>query len=495
MRRDRPINRPFRPGPASMSVAVPARRAARDMAVQIVGRLGNALLGIVVVVLLTRELGVTGFGEWSTILAVAGIVGYIGDLGLEAAAVRAGASEEEERHGEIVGTLLVLRLLLAVPATVATVATVLLLARSTAMATAGTLVALLMPVSAVSTLRVVFQLRIRNGIPIAVMTVNSVIWTGAVVTLAATRSTTLVTVAAALFAANSLTTGLLATLAIRSQRLRFGAIRRWGPDMMRVGLVVGLGQVLTLAYVRVDQALVLYFTDERQAGLYGAAYQLLDRAQLLPMAVLTTLLPLLAAAHATDWTRLGHTVARGVDVLAFASFPVFAFSLVAAKPFLELLFGTEFGAAAPALPILMAAFVLTAFGFLIGNLALVAGTQGRLVGIAAAALVFNVGLNVLLLPRFGFIAAAWATLATEVLVTTCALPITFGRLGLRPPLSRVLRLLLASAIMAASVAGLRQLGLEIGWLLAAAVIVYGAAALALRGVDGAELRRVVRRES
>jgi O-antigen/teichoic acid export membrane protein len=478
-----------------MSNVVPTRRAARDMAVQIVGRLGNALLGVVAVVLLTRELGVAGFGQWSTILAVCGIAGYVGDLGLEAAAVRRAAAEGPATHGEILRTLLILRLLFAVPATVASVMAVLLLSRSTAMSTAGVVVALLTPVAAVSTLRAVFQLRVRNDVPMAVMTVNSVFWTGAVIVLAATRSVTLLAVAIALAVVNTATTALQAALALRTQRLRTGAFRRWAPELMRVGLVVGIGQLLTFAYVRVDQVLVLHYTDERQAGLYGAAYQLLDRAQLLPMAVLTTLLPLLASAYTTDRGRLAHTVALGVDVLALVSFPVFAFALVAARPLLVTLFGQEFGDAAPALPVLMAAFVLTAFGYLLGNLALVAGTQRRLVVIATVALVVNVGLNVLLLPRYGFIAAAWVTLVTEVVVCTCALPSTFGRLGLRPPLGRVARLLVASGLMAASIAGLQILGLHIGWLLLAAPVVYGAATLALGGVDIAELRRFAGRQS
>jgi O-antigen/teichoic acid export membrane protein len=326
------------------------------------------------------------------------------------------------------------------------------------------------------------------------MTINSLIWTGGIVLLAAARSLTLLTAAVALAVANTLTAVLQAGLAVRRLRLRFDGFRLWAPEIVRVGLVVGVGQLLTFAYVRVDQALVLHYTDEKQAGLYGSAYQLLDRAQFLPMAVLTTLLPLLASAHATDRDRLTQIVSRGVDVLALVSFPVLAFALAAARPFIQLLFGADFGDAAPALPILMAAFVLTAFGYLLGNLALVVGTQSRLVGVAAVALVFNVVANVLFLPRFGFIAAAWATLATEIVVVACSLPITLGKLRIRPPLGRVVRLLMASALMAAAIAGLRELGVGIGWLLAAGPVVYAAAALVLHGVGGAELRRLTRRE-
>jgi hypothetical protein len=56
-------------------------------------------------------------------------------------------------------------------------------------------------------------------------------------------------------------------------------------------------------------------------------------------------------------------------------------------------------------------------------------------------------------------------------------------------------LLLASGIMAVSIAGLRGMGLATGWLLVAAPVVYGAAALALGGVDRVELSRLAGREN
>lgn len=470
------------------------RRAAGDIAVQMIGRLANVLLGVVVLVVLTRELGPHGFGQWATILAVCGIAGYLGDLGLEPAAVRAAAVAAEDERGAIVTALLVLRLLLAVPAAAASIGAIVLLAGSREMVVAGTVAALMTPVAAVSTLRVVFQFRIRNDVPIAVMTVNSLLWTGAVVALAVTGRAGLVPVAVALAAVNTLTTALQAGLALRSLRLRLAGFRRHAGGLLRVGAVLGLGQLLTYAYVRVDQALVLHYTDERQAGLYGAAYQLLDRAQFLPAAVLTTLLPLLAAAYPGEEERARRIAAGGFELLALVSFPVLAFAVAAAEPLLVLLFGDGFADAAPALPVLMGAFVLTALGYLLGNLALVLGTQGRFVGIAAAALVFNVAANVVLLPRLGFVAAAWVTLATEVLVVALAVPITFGRLGGWPPLGRVARLGAAAAIMAAAVVGLRAAGLGAVWLLLAAPPVYAAAAVALRGVEIGELRRLVRRE-
>jgi O-antigen/teichoic acid export membrane protein len=475
-----------------MTSASRAQRAAADISVQLVARVANILLGVVVVVLLTRELGVRGFGEWSTVLAVCTVAGYIGELGLEPAAVRRAAARPDEQ-ADVVGTLLLLRVLLALPAAVASFVAVLLVATSPAMVTAGLLVASMSLVSAASALRVVFQLRVRNDVPMIVMTVNSLLWMGAVVALASTGSSSLVAFAAGLLVANVVSTALLAALALRSERVRFGGFRTHSRELLRVGVVLGMGQFLTFAYERIDLALLLHFTDEFQAGLYGAVYQLLDRAQFIPMAVLTTLLPLLTLARATDPERLRRLVLKAFELLMLASLPVVAFSLAAAEPFVALLFGEEYRPAAPALPVLMGAFVLTALGYLLFNLALVVDAQARILVITAAALTVNVVANVLLLPRFGFMAAAWTTLGTEALIALLAVPLSLGRAGIPFPIGTVPRLLLPSVVMGAAVWGLREAGVPVVVLLIAAVPIYAGAILALRTVDVRELRGLLRK--
>ena len=79
-----------------------------------------------------------------------------------------------------------------------------------------------------------------------------------------------------------------------------------------------------------------------------------------------------------------------------------AFAIVAAEPVVRLLFGAEFVPAAPALPVLAAAFVFICFGYLNGNLLVVLGQQNRLLRVSVAALVVNVLGNLLLVPADRF---------------------------------------------------------------------------------------------
>jgi O-antigen/teichoic acid export membrane protein len=476
-----------------MSTQVTAARAALDVVIQVVGRLANLLLGLVVIVVLTRELGAGRFGQWSAIYAIVQLAGVLSDLGLEPATIRDAAAHPEHRE-RLVGALLRLRILLSIPATALAAAACALVAVDGDMALAGVIASLTVIATAPACLEVVYRLRVRNDVPIAVMTLNSIVWTAAVVVLAASHDAHISAFAGALLGAAVISSAVQAWVAVRGQPIDLHGPREDLRRIARVGIPIGIGSLLTLAYVRIDQVLVLEIAGEHDAGLYGAAYQLLDKAQFVPSAVMTTLFPRIAAAHFVDRERLTRLTRLASEHLAMVSFPVLAFAIAAAAPLVDLLYGAEFDDAARALPVLMGAFVTSSFGYLVGNLTIVAGTQVRFVWIAAVALVLNVIANVLLIPSYGFMAAAWVTLGTGAFVLAGTALITFGRLGLRPVAGTMPRTACAAALMALAVWAAREAGAGVGVLVVVAIAVYGAALLATGALRPSVLRSLRRGE-
>jgi O-antigen/teichoic acid export membrane protein len=476
--------------PLERPAPVAGRRAALDVLSQVVGRAGNLLLGVAVTLILVRALGASGFGAWATILTITQLVGYLGDMGFEPVAVRFAAAQPDRRAGWL-GALVAVRLALTIPSTAAAVACVVLLSGSSEMAVAGTLVCLTLLLSAPSALRAVFQLRTRNDIPVAVMTLNSIMWTAGAAVLAAAGGQ-LVAFAALFLAVAVATTTVQTILALRAQPLAFANVLARARSLLRIGIPLGIGGVLTLAYVRIDQLLVFELAGAREAGLYGAVYRILDQAQFVPISLTTTLLPLLSAAYPVDPRRVRRLLQVGLDLLAVASLPALAFTIVAAEPVMRLLFGADFVAAAPALPVLMAAYVLTCFGYVFGCMIVILELQARLVAYSAVALVFNVGLNVLLVPSFGFIAAAWITLATQILVLGVGATVVLRRMPLGLEVRRVAGATASALVMAVTVHALDVLGAPFAALLAVAGAVYVALLLLLRVVQADDLRVLLR---
>jgi O-antigen/teichoic acid export membrane protein len=452
-------------------------RAAADIGIQIVLRVLNLGLGIVVTLILVRALGDEGFGQWATVFAVSEIVGYLGEFGLEQLAVRRAAAERE-READWVGALITLRLAIGVPLALASIAVLIPISVGPEMRATAVLISATIVAGALSSARTIFQLRVRNDISMAIVTLNSVAWTVAVVALARGDGG-MVAFAVAFLVILVATNALEFLIAKRMAPIHLRHSRELWRPLIRAGVPLGLAGLLTIAYVRIDSVLVFAFLGAEDAGAYSAVYRVLDRVQFIPAVIMTTLFPLIAAAWPSDAGRAGRIIQLAVNYLGFAALPALAFSIVAATPIVEFLFGEEFTRAAPVLPILMGAFIAISYYQLALNLIIVLGLQRRLVVLAAAGLVVNVVLNVALIPSFGFIAAAWITLVTEAMVAGLALALALRAMNLRPSLSTGWRAAIAAAVMALAVYLLREQGASIAVLFAAGATVYLAGLVAL----------------
>jgi O-antigen/teichoic acid export membrane protein len=475
---------------SSGATAATPRRAVRDVAVQLVARAINLLLGVFVTAVVARALGESGFGVWSTLLVVIQMAGFLADLGMEQVAVSRAAQDGRDR--EWIGALMVLRTLISIPATVVSMTVVLLLASNGHMLACGLVLSATLLTAGPSSSRAILQLHLRNDLNMVVITFNSLAWTAAAIALAA-GDAGLVAFAVAFLAATWATMGVQVAFAMRAGGVRLQGSRRLLRPLAAAGVPLAVSGLLILAYARIDQILVYELAGAHDAGLYAAVYRILEQAQFVPITIATTFLPLVASAYKVDVAKARRMTQLVLDHLAAASFPAVGFALAASEPVIELLFGEAFIEAAPALPVLMGAFVLICVGYLSGNLVIVLGLQRRFLVYSLIALVFNVGLNAILIPPYGFIAAAWVTLATEALVVGTTTVMVMRRLGHRPKLGRIVRAGFAALGLALAVWGTRKLGADVWVLLLVGGTVYPALALLLGAVRIEELRALASR--
>ncbi|HXD58135.1 MAG TPA: flippase [Thermoleophilaceae bacterium] len=467
---------------------VSGRRLTADIAVQIVGRVLNLILGVAVTIVVVRALGEHRFGQWSTIFAVSDLAGYIGELGIDRVTVRHAAAERD-KEPEYLGAMVSIRALLSIPVTLAFLAITLAISQDSTMRLSALILALLLLMPPLSSLIVVFQLRVRNDLTMAVMTLNSVVWTASAVIIAV-LSGGMVAMSVAFVGAFVVGLAVQTVLVRRLATVHVRASRPLWKELARFAVPVGIAGMLTLAYGRIDQVLVFQLAGANDAGLYGAMYRILNTTAFVPMAVMTTLFPVLSSVNRDEMRRL---VQQACEYLAMASLPIFFFVLVASAEIVNLLFGPDFVQGHNALKILMGAFVAICFGYVGGSMIVVLRLQRMFIRYAVVALVINVGLNLIFVPKYGYIAAAWITLITEVFVQAFVLREVFKEIGLHPKWLRFARVALASAAMGLFTWAAKQAGVPLAGLVVVAAITYPLALIVLRAVSVSELRALVRR--
>ena len=141
---------------------------------------------------------------------------------------------------------------------------------------AAVLVCTTLPLAVLSSLSVVFQLQVRNVVVTAIELGNSLVWTAAVAAVALLDGG-LVAIAAAFLGVATLTNVAYIVLALRASPVHFRRSRPLWGDLLRQGLPVGIGGLITLGYGYVDQVIVFEIAGVRDAGLYGAVYRIYER--------------------------------------------------------------------------------------------------------------------------------------------------------------------------------------------------------------------------
>ncbi len=165
---------------------------------------------------------------------------------------------------------------------------------------------------------------------------------------------------------------------------------------------------------------------------------------------LTTVFPVLSEAVHRDEPRARRTIQLSTDVFLLLGVPLVAGGLVLAEPLIELAAGDEFRDAATPLRILLVtgalSWINTVFGFAI----IAKDRQLSALWLNVSALTFNVALNFLLVPRYGIVAAAVVTVASEVLILAGAYFLMKRHFSFFPRLGTLLPALVAGGAMGAT---------------------------------------------
>jgi O-antigen/teichoic acid export membrane protein len=231
-----------------------------------------------------------------------------------------------------------------------------------------------------------------------------------------------------------------------------------------------------------DVVLIGLMLNDQAVGLYVAAYRIPLLTLAIAGAIHSAYLPSLTRAATLDVAATGDVLGRSLEVAVAFSAPMMAGGLLLAGPLLRVVFGPEYVDGAWAFR-----FVLVSIGFIFVSMAfynvlLIRERITLSTRIAAAAAVVNIGLNLVVIPRYGISGAAVVTALAEglILVSSGA---AVWMLGIRPDFRWVLRPLIASVVMSASIMALDST-LESPLVLSIAVggAVYVCALILLDGV-------------
>jgi O-antigen/teichoic acid export membrane protein len=213
--------------------------------------------------------------------------------------------------------------------------------------------------------------------------------------------------------------------------------------------IIGASFFLALMSFNFDSVLLGFLMGPAAVGWYNAAYKPVTVALAMPVTFFIGLFPVLSREFARNQIEFESVMIRAFRMTALVAFPFGVGGTLLAAPLIEFFFGAEYSNSISVLQVLVwsAVVVILRGTFKQG---LIAADKHRLdLRCALAATVCNVFLNFLLIPQYGVLGAAAATVVAESIWLVLAFFYFQRRVRRIKVLHFLLKPLLAAIVMAA----------------------------------------------
>ncbi len=167
----------------------------------------------------------------------------------------------------------------------------------------------------------------------------------------------------------------------------------------------------------IDSVIIGIFGNEHMLGLYGAAQRPLNILYILPNFLSASLLPILSR-----FAKEGKSLAPMIGIASSASLtvalPFVIGGIIVAGPLISVVFGAEYAGAVSTFQVLLLTIFFTFPGTIYAEVLLVENKQRIFITTGIIGALLNVGLNFVLIPLYGIVGSAIATVIAQMAVNT-----------------------------------------------------------------------------
>lgn len=173
---------------------------------------------------------------------------------------------------------------------------------------------------------------------------------------------------------------------------------------------LGLTSIFIFTYHRIDQVMLFHMKGADSVGSYSVAVKLAESFNIIPIALMVPLLPLMSKYFTTSKENFEKIYQLSFKYLLLFIVPVAVSMTIFSSSIISFLYGKQFLSSSPVLSILIWAEVFVFMG-VVNNTILIA-TNRQIIDplFTGTSALVNIALNLILIPRYGFVGAAIATL-------------------------------------------------------------------------------------
>lgn len=423
---------------------------------QVGSQVVHMALNVVSSLLVIRYLPPSTYGDFVLVMVLMTVIGLMCDFGLNKFGIRE-VSIDAAAETEVVGTVVVVRLVLAAVAAVLIQVLLFALGRSAEVHTAAAVASITFVAGALLSVTMAFNVRLQQHFEAFTILFGELVETSIVIWLVTHHGSL-----TELFAATAVGTSLAALLAIVLVRRRLSlhthfARARVAP-LLRGAVPLAAANMVGIVLIKLDIVMLAILRSSREVGLYGAAFAPIEYLAVAGLVLVTVFLPLLGRYSATDRGRFQAVYRLGTESLFVFVLPIAVIVAFLARPAVGLAYSSKYSGAVTPLRLLGLGLVVGSLCAWYATVLLAVGKQRLILRLNATMLLVAVGVQLIFVPWLGATGAALGAVLVGLL-TACGGWLLVRRITeVTVNGSRVLRVAAASGVIALVAGGLHFAG-------------------------------------
>ena len=443
---------------------------ARSTASLTMRRFGLIGISFISTLFITRKLGPSGYGALQSGLATWGIIVALCDFGVSLALSREMAKDPASQPSLLRATYWVQG---AWSVLLTLVMVVVALLTGGSFSQHSEILLVLAPsvlVTAFSSGRNLFLVRYEMGYVVMVDLVTTSIQVAVMIAVAMLGYGPVAV--AAVISAGTIVSSIWIGIAAHRKAGAFHIWRHSARRLVKAAAPLGVMGILSRIYLSIDLVILGFMRTGLAVGNYAVAVKIATLANTVPGLLVAAALPGMSS-NIDDENEVSALLSRLSHWLCAFVVPMFIAVAVYSHQITLLVVGRKYTTAAELVAILSIACLVGTLSQLL-SIPLVASVRMRPLMVQnSIAVIFNVGLNVALIPVFGAVACAWLTVGTELIVCSGAVWTVFHTMGVRFALGKSPRCLLVSTVAGIAAAALLPISLALSLAVSAVVFIGG----------------------
>ena len=466
------------------------KKIAHNTIIQTFGKFISITLGVIALGMMTRYLGPEKYGQYTIVVAFLQFFAILSDMGLQLITVRM-ISEPNADEEKILNNILTLRIFISIVVLALAPLVVVFFPYPLIVKIAvSVFIVSFFLTSLIQVLTGLFQKKLQI-IKVTIGEVVGRIFLILSIYIAIYFNLGLLGIMSAGIIANLINFGYLlkATQKLLKIKLAFD-FDIWKQTLQK-SWPIAISIAFNLIYLKTDTIILSLYHPQIDVGIYGASFRFLEILIMIPTMFMGLMLPLLSNYWAErNIKEFKKMLQMAFNVIIMMVVPMVVGTLFLAEPIMILVAGKDFAMAAPVLKIIVLASAIVFIGTLYGHTIVAIEKQRKMIwayGITAA---ISLSAYFLVIPKFSYFGAAWATVFAESLITIATFWMVTKTTKIWPKSKMVFKALFASSIMAIILYFIKDQNIFISLILA--VITYFGSLYLIKGFSKDFIQEIIK---